>query len=69
MWAVLGWVRRQFTERFANRTPVADLVQTTQIEPLGTAEAAPVERVSALAAADPPIDAGVAAEQVGLRLI
>ena len=66
MWAVLGWARRQFTGRFANHTPVADLAQTTQIEPLGAAEAAPVEGVSALAAADPPIDTGVAAEQVGL---
>ncbi len=67
MWAALGWAhRRQFTERFANHTPVADLAQTTQVEPLGPAQAAPVEGVSALVAADPPIDAGVAAEQVGL---
>ena len=48
MWAVLGWARRQFTERFANHTPVADLAQTTQVEPLGPAQAAPVEGVSAL---------------------
>ena len=66
LWAVLGWVRRQFTGPFANHTPVADLAQTTQIEPLGTAEAAPVEGLSALVAADPPIDTGVAADQVGL---
>ena len=43
LWAVLGWVRRQFTEALANHTPVADLVQTTQIEPLEIAEAALVE--------------------------
>ena len=66
LWAVLGWVRRRFTGQFANHTPVADLVQTTQMEPLGAAEAAPVEGVIALAAADPPINAGVAAEQVAL---
>ena len=47
MLAVLGWARRQFTERFANRTPVADLAQTTQVEPLDPAQAAPVEKVSA----------------------
>ena len=61
LWAVLGWVRRQFTGQFADRTPVADLAQTTQMEPLGTAEAAQVEGVSALAAAGPPIDTGEAA--------
>ena len=65
MWAVMGWARRQFTERFASRTPVADLAQTTQVEPRGPAQEAPVEGVSVLVAADPPID-GVAAEQVGL---
>ena len=64
-WAVLGWVRRHFTERFANRTPVADLAQTTQVEPLDPAQAAPVEELSALVAADPPIDAGVAADAGG----
>ena len=67
MWAALGWAhRRQFTERFANHTPVADLAQTTQVEPLGPAQAVPVEGVSALGAVDPAIDAGVAADQVAL---
>lgn len=65
MWAVLGWARRQFTERFANRTRVADLAQTTQVEPLGPAQAASVEGISVLGAADSSIDTGVAAEQVG----
>ena len=60
MWAVLGSAWRQFTQRFGKHTPVADLAQTTQVEPLDPEQPAPVERVSAL------IDAGVAEEQVGL---
>ena len=43
LWTVLGWVRRQFTKPLVNHTPVADLVQTTQIEPLGIAQAALIE--------------------------
>ena len=66
MWSVIGLVRRQFSERLVNRKGVADLAQTTQVEPLLPADAARVQGVSALVTADPPSDAGVAAEQAGL---
>jgi Phosphoesterase family len=34
LWAVLGWVRRQFAQPFADQTPAAALVLTSQTEPL-----------------------------------
>ena len=43
LWAVLGWVRRQFTEDAANGTSVPKPLQTAEIEPLQTAEIEPLQ--------------------------
>jgi YVTN family beta-propeller protein len=55
LWAVLAWVRRQFTKDFANYTSVPNPLQTTKVEPV-------VEEVNAIAAAEVVAAAGLSPE-------
>ena len=66
LWAVLGWVRRQSNQARGDQSPIPNLVQTSQTEPVNTAEVSPAEEVSALAEAAAQVDADAAAAATGL---
>ena len=72
LWAVLGWVRRQFTEDAANGTSVPKPLQTAEIEPLQTAEIEPLQtaEIEPLAAAQAEaVDTFAAADAAAVQAL
>ena len=72
LWAVLGWVRRQFTEDAVNSTSVPKPLQTAEIEPSQTDEIEPSQtaEIEPLAAAQAEaVDAFAAADAAAVQAL